>query len=68
MVKYLSRKEAAKYLCDKFGNLVGCSVSTLNQMASKGTGPKFTKMENGRAAYTPDALDTYGQDRIEGAS
>jgi len=67
MEKFLSRKEAAKYLFDKFGKLVGCSVSTLNQMATKGTGPQFIKMENGRAAYTPKNLDAYAKEKIGAA-
>jgi hypothetical protein len=58
---FLDRRDASAYLLEQWG--LKRSVSYLNQMAAKGSGPKFHKA--GRAPlYAPADLDDWAKETI----
>jgi hypothetical protein len=60
---YLSRRLAAKWVCENFG--IRCSEKWLAKLAVTGGGPKYCK--NGRAVlYRRDHLEAWVAGRIKG--
>lgn len=62
---YLSRKEAARYLRDTYGDAAAIAPSTLAKLASIGGGPEFHRFGR-RVGYTRPSLDAFVQSRTSG--
>jgi hypothetical protein len=61
-MKYLTRREAAAYIKDRFGQ--PCSAAVLAQHAVDGTGPIYFRF--GRAAlYTPEDVARWCEERAK---
>jgi hypothetical protein len=60
-VRYLQRKEAAKYLTEELG--LPTANSYLQKLATVGGGPEYQRFGK-YAVYTQDALDTYAASKL----
>ena len=58
--KYLTRAQAADYIRTHF--CIPCSVGTLTQYATDGTGPLYRRISR-TTLYTPDDLDRWFEER-----
>jgi hypothetical protein len=58
--KYLTRADAAEYIRTHF--CIPCSVGTLTQYATDGTGPLYRRISR-TTLYTPDDLDRWFEER-----
>jgi hypothetical protein len=59
-VKYLTRARAAEYIRDNF--CIPCSVGTLDQYATDGTGPLYRRI-NRATLYDPADIDRWFEER-----
>ena len=64
---YLSRREAAKYLRDRWGAPVAVTEGTLETLAVRGGGPVFRKIGNHRVGYLASDLDAWAEARLSRA-
>lgn len=67
MGPYLSRREAAKYLRDRWGAPVAVTEGTLETLAVRGGGPTFYKIGNHRVGYLTSDLDSWAKARLSSA-
>jgi hypothetical protein len=67
MGPYLSRREAARHLREKWGAPVAVTEGTLETLAVRGGGPAFHKINGRRVGYTINDLDAWAAARVSGA-
>ena len=62
---YLTRREAAAHLLEKFGRPGSVTASTLAKLAVVGGGPRFHRFGR-KVGYKPCDLDEWGLSRCSG--
>lgn len=62
-VKYLQRREAARYLTEERG--LPTAFTYLQKLATVGGGPEYRRFGK-YAVYTQDALDRYADGKLSG--